>query len=826
MRSGQRGAAHTPVFPDAWDGRAGGADPARTGAPVRPACPPTLVLLGCSWAGVCAAQGAWAAWLADGACWMGVDPRVVAGALCLAASAVAVMVGAAVRPVLGLALLAVLGLCTGGAAGSLHASATALQAVEVPLAAVGSCTFRVESDPQWSEATGMWHFEAVVAEGESQGARVWVEVPATEAGPCARGVGFIGSLVALTGGWVAVDAGDEFGATLFARGMAVRVKASSCVAVGFQGGPVGAVRWARARILEAVDPFRDEGRALIAGVVCGMRSALGTFEIDDVFADLGLSHLVAVSGSHLAVVAALAASLLGRVRARPAARCAATTALLAVYVAFTGFQPSAIRSWCMASLAAAATVAGRRAHGVSAVALAATAMLLTAPSCAATMGFTLSVLSVLGLTLFATYAQAWTACLLPAKAPEGVVGSLALTSVAQVFTLPVTLPAFGTLPLLAPLANVVAGPLVSVLLVTGLVGSGVAGIAAPWADAALMPCDAVAALTVRWAHALAALPVVVVSLQVAPKAAALVMAGVVVAIYLLWPPPSRVFAGRVCAVALIAGAMLFVRWRFFAPARMVVLDVGQGDAILIQDGAHAVLIDAGPDDAVCFALARNCVFALDAVLITHTDLDHAGGLRELDGHVAVGNVLVARGVAAAMVADAPELDEAIVGLSGTVAREVGIGDEVSVGRFTMRIVWPDGPVEGDDNEESLVGVLTFEDADVTFSALLTGDAESAVVEPLIERGLVGAVDVLKVGHHGSAVSTTSAMLEALDPIIAVASAGEGNRYGHPTQECVACVEAHGTTTFLCTAEMGDISLTPAAGGVEVSCARGADVSAG
>ena len=90
-----------------------------------------------------------------------------------------------------------------------------------------------------------------------------------------------------------------------------------------------------------------------------MQAALASFDASEDFSDLGLSHLVAVSGSHLAVVSALAGALVSRGRARPAARLAVLAALLGVYVAFTGFQLSAIRSWGMAVLALMARVAGR-----------------------------------------------------------------------------------------------------------------------------------------------------------------------------------------------------------------------------------------------------------------------------------------------------------------------------------------------------------------------------------------------------------------------------------------------------------------------------------
>lgn len=781
--------------------------------PVRPSLPPTLALLAGVWSAVSFAQAAWVGARA-GEVWAGMEPRLacllVCAALLLACACLGVF-----RAARGVAALAATGLVAGALAGSLSAASTIAKADAVDGFPVSSCLLRVESDPRYSSATGAWRFEADVVQGPAEGVRVQVAL----AGTAVDAPADLGALVRCVGSWDALDVAQEYDASLLKRGVSVCVKAATCEAEGFQAGAVGMVRALRVRLLAAVDPYRDERRALVAGVVCGMQAALASFSVNDAFSDLGLSHLVAVSGSHLAVVAALVGSLFGRLRVRPAGRLVATAALLAVYVAFTGFQPSAIRSWFMATMALGATVAGRRSHGVSAVALAATVMLLVDPACAATMGFALSVLSVVGLVLFASLAKAWAVCLLPRKTPEQVGEAVALTSVSQVATLPVALPAFGTLPLLAPLANVVAGPLVSLLLGVGLACVGLAGIVPGAADALLAPCDVLAGVTVRWAHLLACVPVNVLCVEVGQAALACAVAVLAATVYLIWPAPSRRAALAVGSGGLFVAVAAVLGWWVFAPARVVVLDVGQGDAILVQDGPHALLVDTGPDDAVAYALARNHVLWLEAVVVTHTDADHVGGLDDLAGRVPVGNVVVASGVASAVQQNDPALEQTFSDVARRGVVEVDETAVLRVGAFRLDVVWPCEPVAGDENEQSVVMLLSYDKEGRTMSALLTGDAESPVVERLIAEGLVGRVDLLKVGHHGSTVSTSDAMMEALDPLVAVASAGVGNRYGHPTQTCVDCIAAHGTTLFLCTADAGDVQVEPARSGVEVSCAR-------
>ncbi len=807
-------------FPRERDAEAAGRSPRASGVPVRPSLPCTLGALGGAWGAVLAVDAALVV-QRTGERWAGLDPR--AALVCALAGAFALCALAAVlvprmRPV---CALAAAGAVAGALSGALALGATLSQGDGLLSRAVSAWSFRVETDPQES-STGRWHFEADVLDADGRWAgRVWVDVAASAAldDEGAPALPPMGAVVGLVGTWEGLDLADEFDASLAKRGVATRVSAVRCAETGFQEGLVGAVRALRGRLVGALDPYSGEARALTAGVVCGMQAALAGFEASDDFADLGLSHLVAVSGSHLAVFAALVAALARRSHTRPAARLAVTGTLLALYVVFTGLQPSAVRSWVMAVLALGAAVAGRRAHAASAVAVAALAMLLVQPSCAANMGFTLSVLSVVGLTVFAGIAGAWARALLPARLPGQVSEPLALTTVAQAFTLPVTLPAFGTLAVLSPLANVVAGPLVSALLVAGLACVPLAA-ALPWTGALLLPCDLLAGATCRLAALMAAAPVAVLTVDAQGPSLFCLLGAVCAAVYLVWPAPSRRVAACVLGAALLVGGCLYVSWRLFAPARIVVLDVGQGDAILVQDGAGALLVDTGPDDAVCYALAREHVVHLDAVLLTHTDADHAGGLDDLAGRVPVDCVVVAEGVARAVGDEDADLWAAMGEVAGGDVREVSAGDVLTVGGFELEVVWPRSPVAGDENEDSVVAVARWgaDGSGRRMSVLLTGDAEDSVVGPLAASGAVGQVDVLKVAHHGSAASTSQATLTILDPAVAVASAGEGNRYGHPTEECVSTLEASGAL-FLCTAGCGDVELRPARDGVEVSCAR-------
>lgn len=263
----------------------------------------------------------------------------------------------------------------------------------------------------------------------------------------------------------------------------------------------------------------------------------------------------------------------------------------------------------------------------------------------------------------------------------------------------------------------------------------------------------------------------------------------------------------------MAGLCLFVRWRWLSPARVCVLDVGQGDAILVQDGGSALLVDTGPDDSVARALAEEHVLHLDAVLVTHLHDDHYGGLMALRGTVGVDEVLVGAGVLAGL---PDEVEADVAGLCGGRRAELSYGDTLRVGRFSLRVVSPPHDTDGSGNEDSVVLLLEYDDGTRVLTGLLTGDAEKDVTSEAVARGDVGDVDFLKVGHHGSAVSVDESLARVLLPEVSVASAGEGNSYGHPREECVEALEQAGSR-FLCTKDAGTVTIEPGAAGPVVSC---------
>jgi competence protein ComEC len=254
---------------------------------------------------------------------------------------------------------------------------------------------------------------------------------------------------------------------------------------------------------------------------------------------------------------------------------------------------------------------------------------------------------------------------------------------------------------------------------------------------------------------------------------------------------------------------------------LLMLDVGQGDALLVRTPSGAsLLVDGGPDpDLAVRRLGLALPFwdrSLDAVLLTHPHEDHVAGLVAALERYRVGMVLEPgrdydnpsyqrlRELAAEERAGAVVLARAgqRIQLDGTTALTILFPSDADAA----------APLpEGDVNNASVVALLEHG----AFRALLTGDAEAPVESLLLNRGLLGPVDVLKVGHHGSDSSTGSRLLEVLRPRLALISAGQGNEYGHPHEVTLRNLGAVAGLRILRTDREGTVELVVDDGGIGV-----------
>ena len=600
-------------------------------------------------------------------------------------------------------------------------------------------------------------------------------------------------------GRYAPNENGEWGDISRAQGLAGTVRVVRVLETRRADGLLGALYDLRELVLKSFDAGSSDARALLAGSVCASTVA----------------HLVLVCGALTAI--------LRRARLRVPIRLALLLLTSGAFVLFCAAPASAVRSWAMLLVAGASELAGRRAHPLSSASVVGIVMALVDPGVSGQLGFLLSVVCVCGICALGPYARYVVRTLLPegrqlfrfgpagaalARVLGGAGDALAMTLVAQLVTAPLVCATFSQLSLVAPLANVALAPVFSALLVGGLVAAALVW-APPVQQIVLWFSDAVGCAVMAMVRAFERMPLASVAVSVSEGEALVVLATIVGLLLALWPRLTRLRLLVALAVPLAIVGGWVVRGRFFSPACVCVLDVGQGDAILVTDGSASLLVDTGPSDSVLPALARRGVTHLDAVLVTHLHDDHTGGLAAARSVTGYDTLYVAKGVAGAA-----ELDV------GVKVEEVSYGDVLHVGSFELEVVSPTEVVDGSENDHSIELLVTYDTGGQTLTALLTGDAERGPTDDAIARGDVGDVDLLKVGHHGSAESISEEAAAALDAEVAIASAGEGNSYGHPDPACVETLEGAGSVV-LCTKDVGDVCVEPGRDGPVVSSQKAA-----
>lgn len=255
--------------------------------------------------------------------------------------------------------------------------------------------------------------------------------------------------------------------------------------------------------------------------------------------------------------------------------------------------------------------------------------------------------------------------------------------------------------------------------------------------------------------------------------------------------------------------------------RIVMLDVGQGDALLVTSRGSSLLIDTGNQDAKLLrGLARNRVSHLGSVLVTHSDDDHCGSLDQVGKSVSVDRAILAKDMLSCESPSARQLVEQVSRIADEIVG-VEVGDTFDVGAFTVRVLWPATFTEEGGNADSLCVLLEYDGDDdglTDHTALMTGDAEKDQLEDMIGMQLVGDVDVLKVGHHGSRNGMTQDEVLALRPEIALISCGLHNRYGHPAQDTLDLLEGAGTAAFRTDLD-GEVTCAFTPESINVTCER-------
>lgn len=483
----------------------------------------------------------------------------------------------------------------------------------------------------------------------------------------------------------------------------------------------------------------------------------------------GIRHVIAVSGLHVMILF----SILNLITAK---RRFLTPLLgipiLILFAAVAGFSPSVNRAAIMIGLMLLARLFDREYDPPTALAFACLVILAVNPLAVTSVSFQLSFACVAGILLFQKRIDGY----LRNRIPEGkllrrISSSVSITLSAMSLTAPLTAFYFGTISLVGIVTNLLTLPVVTISFV-GLVVLCCTGVVIPSAASLL---GWALAWPIRYvlfiAKCLAKIPLASVYTASPYICLWLVFVYFLLAVFLFMPRKKPLVL--ICCAGITLSAALAFSWLepMLDSVRLTVLDVGQGQSILLQSEGKTFLIDCGGDDSEDAAdLAAQWVLSqgishLDGVIVTHYDEDHFGGIGHLLTRLDTDLLLTPYS------SQIPQLPE-IYGKQLFVREPVQIN--LTQGCFTVF-----GPIySGLDNENSLCVLFESEGCAI----LITGDRSGFGERMLLRKYALPHVDVLIAGHHGASDSVCQELLSAVTPETVIISAGEGNRYGHPAQD--------------------------------------------
>jgi competence protein ComEC len=593
---------------------------------------------------------------------------------------------------------------------------------------------------------------------------------------------------------------------------------------GAGGNPVyGAVLRLKERLAAAAAAELAPARAAVLnGIVFGSRGLIAE-ETLEVFSEVGIVHILCVSGMHVGLVLGGVIAFFRLLQLPPGLTAPLATPVLLLYAVMTGAGPAVLRATIMALLLLWAHYLGRERDWPTTLALAALVLLLWKPRELFTPGFQLSFAATWGILYLGPGLNNFLSGLLrglPAGLNRAAAPGIAVPLAAQLATVPLVAWYYNLISVVSIPVNLLAVPLVGLILFLGVLAALLGVLWLPLAGLVNAATGAVLDLflgLVGWfrqlpgaVRYLATPPVLLVGAWYAGLLAA---AGL---------RPGKLSAdgrervkGWLAVAAALAVVLLLIWWPWTGGQRLAVhfLDVGQGDSILLQSpGGKNMLIDTGGwrdeygtgtgagDRVVAPYLRKIGVQRLDALVLTHPHEDHCGGAAYLVEKFPVRLAVVSPAGAAGGSGGQEEIPGAYrellekMSAAGIPVRAAAAGDLLRLDdKLKIEVFAPDeaaGKGAHNLNDCSLVLKVTYGRR----SFLFTGDIEIAAQESLLRRKVPLEADVLKVPHHGSRLLLPG-LVERVDPGVAVISVGAHNNFGHPAWSTLELLDCAGLQVY-------------------------------
>ena len=519
--------------------------------------------------------------------------------------------------------------------------------------------------------------------------------------------------------------------------------------------------------------------AFAAALLLGERTGI-SYEMNTAFKVGGISHIIAVSGLHVSILFSLVYALLAR---RRVLSCLIGIPVLFLFAAIAGFTPSITRACIMQSLMLIAMVINREYDGPTALSFAALVMLLVNPLTILSVSFQLSMGCMMGIFLFSEKIREYLLQLgsryirkeykFWRKLWQGIAASVSVSLSACVMTTPMIAYYFGCISIVGVLTNLLILWIVSfifygliICLVLSILSMSVAQFLAGIVSIFIQ-------FVLKTALLISSLPMAAAYTSNTYVIFWLIGTYVILAVFLMQKKkdPKLLLTG-------IAFAFLLTQlFSWLEPLqddfRVTMLDVGQGQSILLQSDGKTFLVDCGGDDdedaadVTAEALLNQGISRLDGIIVTHFDSDHVNGVVNLLSRIHADRLILPD--LKDETGTAKQLADSTPGAIEYVRQNL----RYCFGSTEIMLFAPES--EESDNENSICILFQRKDCGI----LITGDRGVEGEMALLQSYPIPKVDILVAGHHGSAGSTTQELLNTVSPQYAFISVGEDNRYGHP-----------------------------------------------
>nr|MBC7245493.1 DNA internalization-related competence protein ComEC/Rec2 [Chloroflexota bacterium] len=566
--------------------------------------------------------------------------------------------------------------------------------------------------------------------------------------------------------------------------------------------------------------------SLLIGILLGSDEGIPRSLLDK-FQATGTAHIIAISGFNIAIISAALVKVFTRMLPRYVALFIAVGAI-ALYAVLVGADPPVVRAAIMGGLAALALIVGRPSHALTSLFAAAWLMTAWQPFLLWDVAFQLSFAATLGLIVYAEKLQRGLENALcrfvPVETAQQVTrllnDTLLVTLAAMITTLPLLMYHFQQFSPLSLIANLLILPVQPAIMYLGSTAAIAGLLSLPmgrwlgWAAWLFLTYTIrVVEIMAQWVH---------ISGTISQVNPAVYLAYYAILLLLSLRPATNLFASvkavlrrllhqgltrKLTASALAIVAILV--WMEVAhlpdgKLHVVFLDVGQGDAILVQTPTgNRLLIDGGPSPAALLAaFGRRLPFwdrRIDLILLSHPHDDHLYGLLPVVERYQVRQVLISTATCNSPLCEQWQqllLEKDIPVMTVEQAMQVDLGDGL-----TMEVL---PPINGDADkldQTSLVARLAWQE----ISFLFTGDLEADHLLALQDAGWSLDCTVLKVPHHGSDQAINEALLATIHPDIAIISVGADNRFGHPAETTLSCLD-HAGIQVLRTDQVGTMEV--------------------